>query len=177
MQAIILAGGFGTRLKSVVADVPKPMAPIGPKPFLSFLIDYLKSQGITKIVLSVHHMHEQIQDYFKTEYNGISIRYAIEDKPLGTGGAIVNSLKQIDISQPVFVLNGDTFLQLDYKKMWQQHQVHKPLITMALRKLNDCSRYGVVTVQDNCVTAFVDKGDNNPGCINGGIYILSSELF
>src|SRR3989344_3377185 len=115
MQAIILAGGFGTRLRSVVADSPKPMALIHGKPFLAYLLDYLTSQGITDVVLSVHYLREQIETYFKTNYNGISIRYAVEEQPLGTGGAIKHALNYINISSPVFVLNGDTFLKLNYQ--------------------------------------------------------------
>src|SRR5579872_7369319 len=117
MQAIILAGGFGTRLQSVVKNCPKPMAPVHGKPFLAYLIEYLKLQGITRVVLSVHYLREQIEDFFKDNYQGIEICYAVEEQPWGTGGAIVHALKKIELTQPVFVLNGDTFLKLDYRAM------------------------------------------------------------
>jgi D-glycero-alpha-D-manno-heptose 1-phosphate guanylyltransferase len=176
MQAIILAGGFGTRLRSVLADVPKPMAPLHDKPFLAYLIDYLILQGVTDCVLSVHYLREQICDYFKDSYRGISIRYALEDEPLGTGGAIVNSLHSVDQAQPVFVLNGDTFLRMDYRKMFAGHLVDT-LITMALRSLTDCSRYGVVLTENNIVTAFQEKGSAAPGLINAGVYLINPQIF
>ena len=177
MQAIILAGGFGTRLRSAIADVPKPMAPIGDKPFLAYLLDYLKAQGITRVVLSVHYLREQIQNYFQYDYRGITIRYAVEDQPLGTGGAIVHSMKMLDKDEPTFVLNGDTFLKLDYQHMFDQHQIETPLITMALRKVADCSRYGIVQVDQNVVTEFKDQGSDQPGLINAGVYLIDPALF
>lgn len=173
MQAIVLAGGFGTRLRSVVADVPKPMAPIHGKPFLAYLLDYLKSQGVTDIVLSVHYLREQIQEYFKTSYAGMTIRYAIEETPLGTGGAIACSLPLIDATRPVFVLNGDTFLKMDYQAMYAKHH---GLLTMALREITDCSRYGVVLTEQDHVTAFKEQGGAHPGLINAGVYLLDARL-
>jgi D-glycero-alpha-D-manno-heptose 1-phosphate guanylyltransferase len=176
MQAIVLAGGFGTRLRSVIADVPKPMAPIHGKPFLAYLLDYLKSQGITEVVLSVHYLKEQIQAYFQNTYNDMTIHYAVEEQPLGTGGAIVNSLKYVDNSKPVFVLNGDTFLKINYELMMQQHLATKPCMTMALRQIADCSRYGVVLTEGTAVTAFNEKGHSGEGLINAGVYLLDAAL-
>jgi len=177
VQAIILAGGFGTRLRSVIADVPKPMAPIHQKPFLAYLLDYLKSQGITDVVLSVHYLRDQIQDYFGDNYRGVSVSYAIEENALGTGGAIAYALKSIASSEPLFVLNGDTFLKLNYQAMYAQHQKNSPLITMALRKIADCSRYGTVEVKDNCVVGFKDQGGVHAGLINAGVYCLNPKIF
>ena len=177
MQAVILAGGFGTRLRSVLADVPKPMAPIHGKPFLAYLLDYLKSQGVTEIVISVHYLREQIQDYFGQCYQEMPVQYVVEDEPLGTGGAIQKVFSTLKIAQPVFVLNGDTFLKLDYQEMFSQHQENQPLITMALRKIADCSRYGTVEVDNNIVTEFKEQGDNTAGLINAGVYVIHPDLF
>jgi D-glycero-alpha-D-manno-heptose 1-phosphate guanylyltransferase len=178
MQAIILAGGFGTRLRSVLADVPKPMAPIHDKPFLAYLMDYLIEQGVTEFVLSVHYLREQIESYFQNFYRGVPVRYAVEEKPLGTGGAIVNSLRQFsDGSLPVFVVNGDTFLKMDYREMFLRHRVSSPLMSMALRKVSDCSRYGVVVTEGDFVTAFHEQGGVHPGLINAGVYLLDPGLF
>jgi len=177
MQAIILAGGFGTRLQSVVKNTPKPMALIHGKPFLAYLLDYLKSHGITKIILSVHYLREQIQDFFKVNYQGLDISYAIENQPLGTGGAIVNAFQYIDISEPVFVINGDTFLQLDYQAMFLQHQKTSPLITMALRKMVNCNRYGIVLTDRGKVIAFGEQGSSSPGLINAGVYLIKTSFF
>jgi D-glycero-alpha-D-manno-heptose 1-phosphate guanylyltransferase len=176
MQAIILAGGFGTRLRSVLADVPKPMAPIHGKPFLAYLIDYLKTQGITDIILSVHYLREQIEAYFKESYAGIHVRYAIEEQPLGTGGAIVKSLELVDPTQPVFVLNGDTFLKINYRGMLAIHQRSEAIMTMALRKIADCSRYGVVSTENNHAIGFQEQGSSAPGLINAGVYLMSPAL-
>ncbi len=176
MQAIILAGGFGTRLRSVLTDVPKPMAPIHDKPFLAYLIDYLSSQGVTDIVLSVHYLAEQIVSYFKNSYGNVRISYAHEDEPLGTGGAIIHSLAAIDGSRPVFVLNGDTFLKLNYQEMYALHTQGAQL-TMSLRRVADCSRYGEVTTVNNIVTAFQEQGSARAGLINAGVYLFDSDIF
>ncbi len=177
MQAIVLAGGFGTRLQSVLKNIPKPMAPVHDKPFLAYLLEYLKSQGITHVVLSVHYLREQIEAYFGAHYQGIDLNYAVEDQPLGTGGAILHALQFIDPAEPVFVLNGDTYLELNYQAMFAQHQKTLPALTIALRKIQDCSRYGVVTLREQEVVAFNEQGTQAPGLINAGVYLINPELF
>ena len=142
MQAIILAGGFGTRLQSVVKDIPKPIANISELPFLAYLFTYLKNYNITDIVLSVGYLHKKITDYFGNSYIGINIKYAIEKEPLDTGGAIINSLQFIDQNQPVIVLNGDTFLQIDYQKLVSFYDKSNSDLTIVLRNVEDSSRYG-----------------------------------
>jgi D-glycero-alpha-D-manno-heptose 1-phosphate guanylyltransferase len=177
MQAIILAGGFGTRLQSVVKNVPKPMASIHGKPFLAYLIEYLKSQGITQVILSVHYRRKQIQAFFKSSYQDIDIQYAVEEQPLGTGGAIVNALQLMASTQPVFILNGDTFLKLNYQDMFAEHQKNASNLTIALRKIADCSRYGVVVTAGDEVTAFNEQGGAYPGLINAGVYLVAPGFF
>jgi len=177
MYAIILAGGFGTRLRSALAHVPKPMAPIQDKPFLAYLLEYLKTQGIREVILSVHYLREQIQNYFKTSYQGLAIRYAVEETPLGTGGAMAHALKLLDTTEPIFIVNGDTFLKLNYRAMLAQHQKTSPLMTMALRHVDDCGRYGAVLLKDNHITSFVHQGEQGPGFINGGVYLIQPHLF
>ncbi len=181
MQAIILAGGFGTRLKEVVKDVPKPLADIAGKPFLAYLLQNLRNHGVKKVVISVGYLQEKIVEYFSDNYLGMSVSYAREDKPLGTGGAIINSLKFIDQNQPVLVLNGDSFLQVDYQKLFA---AHKKNLTMVLRKMDDCSRYGRVVFDENFVIKnFEEKPldklgmTSSEGFINGGIYLLDPKIF
>ena len=111
MEAIILCGGLGTRLRTVVKDVPKPMAPVGGRVFLEFIFEYLKTQGVKSVVLAVSYKYEVIQEYFKNEFLGIKIKYSIEQEPLGTGGAIKEALKLCEEEQ-IFVLNGIAFLRL-----------------------------------------------------------------
>jgi D-glycero-alpha-D-manno-heptose 1-phosphate guanylyltransferase len=176
MQAIILAGGFGTRLRSVLADVPKPMAPLHGKPFLAYLLRYLQNQGVRDVILSVHYLREQIEDYFGNAFAGMSIQYAVEDKPLGTGGAIINSLPLVDPSRPFFVLNGDTFLKMDYRAMLLLHHQQGGMLSMALRRVADCSRYGVVMTEEDRVTAFKEQGGSYTGLINAGVYLMNSSL-
>lgn len=176
MQAIILAGGFGTRLQKVVKDVPKPLADISSKPFLAYLLQNLQNHGVKKIVISVGYLQEKIIEYFGDSYLGMDISYAREDKPLGTGGAIVNSLKFIDQNQPVLVLNGDSFLQVDYQKLFATQAKG---LTMVLRKMDDCSRYGRVVFDENLVIKnFEEKSaEKKSGFINGGIYFLDPKIF
>lgn len=179
MQAIILAGGLGTRLQAVVKDVPKPMADICGKPFLAHLLQYLRQYGFTDCCISVGYLQEKITSYFGKEFAGINISYAFEDKPLGTGGAIVNSLKNYQKSAPIIVLNGDTFLKIDYKKLLEFHRENKSQLTMVLRKMDDCSRYGAVEIdKNNLVISFKEKSDvSGEGLINGGIYVIDPQIF
>jgi D-glycero-alpha-D-manno-heptose 1-phosphate guanylyltransferase len=178
MRAIILVGGFGTRLRTMLTHVPKPMAPINSKPFLAYLLDYLSYHGITHVIFPVHYLREKIQDYFQTAYQGIQIDYVIEDEPLGTGGAILNALSYIkDKAQPIFVLNGDTFVKLYYKPMFNQHREMNATMTMGLRLIDDCSRYGKVVVEKNNIVEFREKGDVGAGWINAGVYLINSDLF
>ncbi|OGT47449.1 MAG: hypothetical protein A3E83_01760 [Gammaproteobacteria bacterium RIFCSPHIGHO2_12_FULL_41_20] len=178
MRAIILVGGLGTRLQSVVPDLPKPMAPIRGKPFLAYLVDYLKLQGITSILFPVHHLREKIQDYFQDSYAGLSIDYVVETEPLGTGGAIVNALAYLPAhTAPVFVLNGDTFVKLNYRAMYAQAEKQQAPFTMALRLVQECSRYGKAIVENDRIIGFREKGGGGPGLINSGIYLIRPQVF
>lgn len=178
MQAIILAGGFGTRLQEVVKDVPKPLADISGKPFLCYLLQHLKNCGIENVVISVGYLQEKIIEYFGNNYLGINIVYAKESKPLGTGGAIKNSLKFIDKKKPIIVINGDTFLQINYQKLLAFHQEKKSQFTMVLREVDECSRYGRVIANSDRVVSFEEKNfTKNRGLINGGIYVLNEKIF
>ena len=120
MEAIVLAGGFGTRLATRLGGVPKPMALVAGRPFLEILLTQLQRAGCTRVVLSVGHLHSVIQDHFGASFLGMRVDYAIESVPLGTGGAIRLALKQIR-EESVLVLNGDTFLQADYADMMRFH--------------------------------------------------------
>lgn len=179
MKAIVLAGGFGSRLKSVIPHVPKPMAPIAGKPFLAHLLSYLQLQGINSVILSTHYLHEQIKSYFLENYNGLNIEYVIEPEPLGTGGAIANVFKRMAINEPVFALNGDSFTTLNFKAMYQQHQKFstQTLLTIALHTMKNSFRYGKACVAGSRITGFTEKDDSDPGWINAGVYVLSQDIF
>ncbi len=172
MQAIVLAGGLGTRLRSVVQDLPKPMAPINGKPFLAFALEYLKKQGITEIILSVSYKYELIQEYFKDEFHGMKIYYNIEKELLGTGGAIKDALKFV--KNEVYVVNGDTFFDIDLKKL----VLNGSKICIALKQMQNFDRYGTVNVDEQgIVTSFEEKVFKKQGLINGGIYLLKKDIF
>lgn len=172
MQAIILCGGLGTRLKSVIKDIPKPMALINDKPFLEFIFEYLKKQGIKEIILAVSYKYEVIQEYFKDEFLGIKIKYSIEKEPLGTGGAIKEALKFI--KNEAYVLNGDTFFDIDLSKL----KLNGSKIYLALKQMNNFDRYGTVNVDGRAlVISFEEKVFKKQGLINGGIYLLDKDIF
>ncbi|EIP0162262.1 nucleotidyltransferase family protein, partial [Campylobacter jejuni] len=172
MQAIILCGGLGTRLKSVIKDIPKPMAPINDKPFLEFIFEYLKKQGIKEVILAVSYKYEVIQEYFKDEFLGIKIKYSIEKEPLGTGGAIKEALKFI--KNEAYVLNGDTIFDIDLKKLI----LNNSKICLALKQMNDFDRYGTVELDSkNYIKLFKEKEFKKQGLINGGIYFLNKDIF
>lgn len=176
MEAIILAGGFGTRLKKVVKDIPKPMADVNGEPFLSYLFSYLKSFGIKRVILSTSYKSNIISNYFKNSYQGIEVDYAVENEPLGTGGGILYSLKKIK-SENALVLNGDTLFDIDINNFNKKHKQSNSFFSLALRKVDDVSRYGsVITNENNIITEFAEKGKyNGKGFINGGVYIINKK--
>lgn len=176
-EAIVLAGGFGTRLQSVVQDVPKPMAEVCGRPFLSFLLDDLAASGFTHVILSTGYRHECIEHFYGNSYGGMRISYARELEPLGTGGGIWNAL-QFSTSDYTFVLNGDTRFLADLEVL-ENLSLEKKAPVIALRRVEDTSRYGrVETAVDGRIVRFVEKAAaNGSGYINGGIYLLPKSLF
>ncbi len=178
MKAILLAGGKGTRLRSEVPDLPKPMAPVCGLPFLEILMLNLVEKGIESITLSVGYRHEVIQEYFGTRFKNIKINYVIEDTPLGTGGALVKSLQSCDENEPVFVFNADTFIDLDLHEMYQAYSASEMDIAIALKRKKDTSRYGRVSIDKlkSQITGFEEKSGSEPGYINTGVYLLRKSF-
>lgn len=175
-EAIILAGGFGTRLRTVVSDVPKPMAPVAGRPFLSYLLDDLSRQGYRHVVLATGYMHEKVEEYFGYRYRDLSIDYACETTPLGTGGAIVNGLQHCSENR-VTVLNGDTLFLVDHTPLLHADETDCRL-ALLLRHVPDAGRYGSVEVDaEGLVTAFREKDPNaGEGLINAGIYRMHRSM-
>jgi len=172
MEAIVLAGGLGTRLRSVVSDLPKSMAPVNGRPFLEYLLDYLILQEVNHVVLSVGYMREIIMDHFGSSYKGIPVDYAIEEEPMGTGGGIRLALWQISGNR-AFALNGDSLFRVDLRTMMTFHTEQTANITMALREVPDTERYGRVSITpEGRITGFDEKGRSGPGYINGGVYLI-----
>lgn len=177
-EAIVLAGGFGTRLQKVVSDVPKPMAPVNGRPFLEYILDYLHHYGVQKAVLSVGYKSEVILEHFGSEYSGMAIGYALEHEPLGTGGAIKLGMDLCN-SERVLVLNGDTLFDINLTAMYAFHKEKNASISIALRYLPDVSRYGTVKIDaDSRITGFAEKSAaTGEGYINGGIYLFNKNVF
>lgn len=177
MQAILLAGGLGTRLKSVVSDRPKPMALIGERPFMEYVTRQLTRHGIEEIVFAVGYKGSMVEDYFKDGAGfGFRASYAYEEELLGTAGAIKNAGRLVTDDQ-VYVLNADTFYQIDYGRLNTLRRERGFDMTMVLREVPDVSRYGRAELQDGRLTAFNEKTEEaRPGTINGGIYLISRKL-
>lgn len=178
MEAVILAGGLGTRLRARISDRPKPMATINGQPFLAFLLDYLAQQGFESVVLSVGYQKNAIIQYFGERYRALAVRYAVEDQPLGTGGAIRHALTRT-MADLVWVLNGDSFLKLDYRAMLRAHKTggQRRAMTIALRPVEDVSRYGSVRLDGSWIIDFQASGRIGSGLINAGVYLLAPSLF
>jgi len=178
MNAIVLAGGLGTRLRSVINDMPKPMADIKGKPFLAYLLDYLSVQGVSKVVLSVGYKYEVIKEYFGDCYKKIKLLYSIEEEPLGTGGAIKKSLYLLKCSEPVIVINGDTFFNVTLGDLVNFFIKKSADAVIALKKMENYDRYGSVNLDSqNKIIGFEEKNYKEIGYINGGIYVIHPNIF
>ena len=183
MEAILLCGGLGTRLRSVVSDRPKPMADIAGKPFLHYLVKMLSESGVKHLIFALGYMGEQIEVYFQSgEDYGLSISYSYEDSPLGTGGAIRNALSNVS-GENVLVLNADTYFHTDYESLLREQLKNKAAMTIASRKIEDISRYGAILKDESGrILRWNEKMSSDqvetprPGEINGGIYVMQKSL-
>jgi D-glycero-alpha-D-manno-heptose 1-phosphate guanylyltransferase len=175
MEAIILAGGLGTRLAARLNGVPKPMAPVAGRPFLEILLSQMKRAGATHVLLSVGHLHKVIEDRFGAAFDGMRLSFVIEEVPLGTGGAIRAALCHAT-EENVLVLNGDTFLDADYAALMRFHEAEGADLTMAISRQPDIARYGGVVVDGGRVVGFQEKGQSGPGWINAGAYVLKTAM-
>jgi len=176
-EVIILAGGFGTRLRSVVNDRPKPMAEVQGEPFLAHLMRYHAHRGARHFVLSVGYLGAQVRNFFGDGFEGVSVSYAVEETPLGTGGAVINSLAHLNSSDPCLLINGDTFFPVDSGQLQQLHLRTAADLSLALFNATENDRFGAVDYgEDGRVTSF-DSGKANLGqAANGGVYMLSPAI-
>lgn len=175
MEAIVLAGGLGTRLAGRLNGVPKPMAPVAGRPFLEILLMQLQRAGCTRAVLSVGHLYTVIQSHFGAAFRGMRVDYSIESTPLGTGGAIRAALGEAT-EKSALVLNGDTFLDADYAAMLSVHSAQDVRLTMAVTHCSDVARYGGVIVASGRIGGFQEKGRSGAGWINAGAYVIDKDL-
>lgn len=176
-EAVILAGGLGTRLRSVVNDLPKVMAPVNGKPFLHYILQKLEHQGIRNIILSVGYLRESIMDWCADRYPSLNIRFAIEETPLGTGGGIANALRHCTTTN-VLLLNGDTFLEADYDRLSEELESTNCSCVVALKEMRDFDRYGTVELNDRSgIISFNEKSYREKGLINAGVYVIDRLKF
>ncbi len=170
MEAIVLAGGFGTRLAQVVKDVPKPMAPVCGRPFLEYLLDWLTGQGVDRIVLAVGYKKKCVMDHFGQNYKDAAVAYSLEDTPLYTGGATKKAMDMCR-EERVFVINGDSWFPVDLRRMRRDAEASGAPVTIAVKRMQHFSRYGNVTIDsEGFITAFQEKRYCEDGSINGGVY-------
>jgi len=171
---IILAGGLGTRLRSVVNDVPKPMAPINSRPFMEYLLEYLQFSGCNRVLFSVGFKANTLKNHFGYFWGGIEIEYCEEEKPLGTGGAMVKALKKARDSQFFLVVNGDTFFPISIENMVDQHIRHRSDMTIALFENRDADRYSTFDVINR--HELVISQSSKSSLRSGGLYLLSDRV-
>jgi D-glycero-alpha-D-manno-heptose 1-phosphate guanylyltransferase len=174
-EAIILAGGMGTRLQKVVSDVPKPMAQVSGKPFLYHILKWLEKYSIEKVIVSAGYKADVIIKYFGDSFDRISIVYAVEEKPLGTGGAVKFALGQISGNETL-ILNGDTWFPIDLDRFCSSHEETESIFSIALKRMKNFSRYGSVECEGNTIIRFNEKKMCSDGFINGGIYLADRQF-
>ena len=173
--AIILAGGLGTRLRKAVPSLPKPMAPILGRPFLEYQMDYWIGQGINKFILSIGYLNQTVTEHFGRRYQKASIDYVIEDRPLGTGGALLMAAQ--GLNEPFLLLNGDTFFEVDLNFLYDFHKERKSEWTLSLFRANQSGRYMGLKLADNGEILALESGSGNSNLFNGGVYLINPSIF
>ena len=176
MEAIILAGGFGTRLASVLSDRPKALAPVGEEPFLILLLRKLSNEGFRRAIIATGHLGDQIVAALGCKVGGVEIVFSRESEPLGTGGAARLAI-ELARSSEVFVINGDTWVDLDYGDMIAFHHRHESKVTVAVVPVPDTTRYGTLEIVNDRIVSFREKSASGQGVINAGNYLLNRDVF
>lgn len=173
MEAIILAGGLGTRLRQVVPGLPKPMAPVNGRPFLEYQMDYWIDQGVRRFILSVGYRHEIIERHFGVSYRGAELAYAVERTPLGTGGGLLMAAGKILAAGPWLVLNGDTFFAVTLAQLRHFHDSKRAEVTLCLFPVEHNNRYtGVEIDEEGRIVGLQSRHTGARQLINGGVYLL-----
>ncbi|GGZ70932.1 D-glycero-D-manno-heptose 1-phosphate guanosyltransferase [Lysobacter xinjiangensis] len=173
-EAIILVGGLGTRLRPLVSDVPKPLAPVGGRPFLAWVLDAIEASGIRRVILATGHLSEKVEEAIGRRWLRMTVDYSVETSPLGTGGAMMQASSLLHQGS-AHVLNGDTFLQYDPFALERATRDAGCLLGIALARVDDTSRYGGIAREGARVTALQEKTGSGPGFINAGAYFLTPE--
>ena len=172
--AVILAGGLGTRLRSVVPDLPKPMAPLHGKPFLASLMEYWIGQDVKRFVLSVGYRYQTIVDYFGTSFHGTNVEYVVETTPLGTGGGLMLANQRLDSTLPYLLINGDTYFAVDAKTLRQFAQNVDADWCFSLFKTSEVGRYlGMEVGKQGEILSLRSSHQSGERLANGGVYLVN----
>jgi len=176
-RLVVLAGGLGTRLRSIVSDVPKPMAPIHGIPFLQYLLEYWLGQGIQEIILSVGYRSEKIQNYFGNNFCGVPLKYVFEVTPLGTGGAIKNSLSTLNLDfKNTFIINGDTWFEVNLTNFIETTKSLNYPVKMVLKQIANNNRYDGVGLDSSGIINQFGIKNSKETLINGGCYWVDQNF-
>lgn len=176
-EAIILAGGLGTRLRSEVPDLPKCMAPVGGRPFIGYITEYYRREGIERFIFALGYKSAAFDEFFHDYFPEGGYVVSLEDSPLGTGGAIRKACTLAHESN-LLILNGDTFFRIDLRTLSDFHTAHDAYCSLSLKPMHDFDRFGVVELaEDRRVRLFREKQHYAEGLINGGVYALNRERF
>jgi D-glycero-alpha-D-manno-heptose 1-phosphate guanylyltransferase len=176
-EAIILAGGLGTRLQSIVPELPKSMAPVNGRPFIAFVIEHFLHCGVKKFIFALGYKHEPITIYLRQEFAALNYLLSVEKEPLGTGGAIKLACN-LSTENNVLVANGDTLFKVDIAKLGAVHKQFDADCTLALKPMGRFDRYGaVILTKDHLIENFKEKKYYREGFINGGVYLLNKNRF
>lgn len=175
MEAIVLAGGFGTRLKDCLDDIPKPLAPIGGTPFICRILDYLYANGVHRAIISTGYLAEKIENAIGNKYRGMTVGYSREDSPLGTGGGIKKALGNCT-EDDIVVINGDSFFDVDLFEMKKFHNASGCPLTLAAKYIENAYRSGLLDFKNGRLHGFLENGVAPSGYINGGIYFIKRNL-
>ena len=175
MDALILAGGLGTRLAPVVSDRAKPVADVGGRPFLALILAHLaKLAEVRRAIVCVGHLAHSVESAVGSRFGRLAIEYSRESRPLGTGGALRLAVDRMGLRGPLLALNGDTWFPVAMDRLVGFHRTERPAATMAVARVADSARFGAVRIAGTRVTGFTEMGEAGAGWINGGIYVLGS---
>jgi D-glycero-alpha-D-manno-heptose 1-phosphate guanylyltransferase len=174
VTVVVLAGGLGSRLGRLSAQLPKALALVDGRPFLDLLLGEVEASGVRDVIIAVGHMRDEVMSHVGSRFGSMSIRYSVETEPLGTGGAIRQALVAVTTSD-VVVMNGDTLAGVDLVELVTDHRSRGSALTMAVVQVPDVARYGAVRMKRMTALEFREKGDSGPGWINAGTYVLGAE--
>lgn len=174
MDALILAGGLGTRLQSVVSDRAKPVATVGERPFVLWMMRHVAQSGLVKrFIVCTGHLAHSVRDSLGSEVSGVPVNYSEESRPLGTGGALRLALRRFDCKNTVLALNGDSHVGVEIGRLVSKFEPRAADFMLTLTRVDSTTRYGRVEMSGSRVNRFSEKGVEGPGWINAGVYLLS----